>query len=112
MQLLYNIVLVFHFLGWAIVLGGTLVNLRTPRIAPGVLHGAITALVAGIILVGLAEGPLNRDINHVKIAVKLIVALAVTLMVMLAARKEKPSRGEIGAISALTVVNIAVAAIW
>jgi len=112
MELLYNIVLVFHFLGWAVVLGGTVVNIRNPRIAPGVLHGAITALVAGIVLVGLASGPLDRDVDHVKIAVKLVVSLAVTLMVMLAARKDSPSRGEVGGIAALTVVNIAVAAIW
>ena len=31
MELVYNLLVVLHLLGWAIVLGGTLVNLRTPR---------------------------------------------------------------------------------
>ncbi len=55
MELLKNILVVLHLLGWAIVLGGTLVNLRAPKIAPGVLHGALTALVTGILIVGVSE---------------------------------------------------------
>ncbi len=112
MDLLYSIFLVLHFLGWGIVLGGTIVNLRTPRIAPGVLHGALTALITGILLVGLAEGVLDKDIDTTKIAVKLIIAVVVTALVIVANRKEKPSRGMVGGIAALTAVNIVVAAIW
>lgn len=112
MDVLYKILLVLHFLGWGIVLGGTIVNLRTPRIAPGVLHGALTALITGILLVGLAEALPDMDINNVKIAVKLLVAIVVTALVIIANRKEQPSRGMIGGIAALTAVNIVVAAIW
>ena len=31
MDLVYDLLVVLHLLGWAIVLGGTLVNLRTPQ---------------------------------------------------------------------------------
>lgn len=112
MDVLYSILLLLHFLGWAIVLGGTLVNIGTPRIAPGVLHGVLTALITGLLMTGLAEGPLDKDINNIKIGIKLVIAVVITVMVILAARKEKPSKGEVGTISGLTAINIAIAALW
>ena len=114
MDLVYQLLIVLHLIGWAIVLGGTLVNLRTPKIATGVLHGILTALVTGILLVGIASAGLaGHDPNTTKIAVKLVVALVVTALVILGIRK--PSRvttGYLGAIAGLTVVNIAIAVIW
>ncbi len=81
MDFLYHLLVVLHLIGWAIVLGGTLVNLRTPpKIATGVLHGILTALVTGILMVGIAESTdvLSYELNTTKIAVKLVVALVVT----------------------------------
>lgn len=113
MATLYSIVVVIHLLGWAIVLGGTITSMRKPRIAPGVLHGALTALVTGIILVGLAEAALDYDINHMKIGIKLLIALVVTALVFRADRaKQEPSRGTLGLIAGLTAVNIAIAVLW
>lgn len=114
MKLLFDIVLVLHLLGWAIVLGGTLTNLRTPKIAVGVLHGVLTALVTGIIMVGLAEsGAVDEDFNMTKIGIKLVVALIVTGLVVVGTRKpERVTRQLIGAIAGLTVLNVAIAVIW
>ena len=113
MEHVYHLVLVLHIIGWAIVLGGTLVNLRPPRIVKGVLHGALTALVTGLIMVGLAEAVLDGDVNHVKIGVKLVVALVVTALVVVASRrKEDATTGMVGGIAALTALNIAVAVLW
>lgn len=114
MDLVYHLLVVLHLIGWAIVLGGTLVNLRTPKIATGVLHGILTALVTGILLVGIASAGLaGHEPDTTKIAVKLVVALVVTALVVLGVRK--PSRvttGYLGAIAGLTVVNVAVAVLW
>ncbi len=114
MELLKNILVVLHLIGWAIVLGGTLVNLRTPKIATGVLHGALTALVTGILIVGIAEmSDELGDPNMAKIAVKLVIALVVTLLVILGQRRpEKVTTGYLGAIAGLTAVNVAIAVIW
>lgn len=114
MKLLFDVVLVLHLLGWAIVLGGTLTNLRTPKIATGVLHGVLTALVTGILMVGLAEsGAVDEDFDMAKIGVKLVVALAVTGLVVVGTRKpERVSRQLVGAIAGLTVVNVAIAVLW
>ena len=83
------------------MLGGTLVNLRTPKIATGVLHGILTALVTGILIVGIASAGLaGHEPNTTKIAVKLVVALVVATLVILGVRK--PSRvttGYLGAIA-------------
>ena len=114
MDLVYDLLVVLHLIGWAIVLGGTLVNLRTPKIATGVLHGILTALVTGILLVGIASAGLaGHDPNTAKIAVKLVVAVIVATLVILGLRT--PSRvttGYVGAIAGLTAVNIAVAVLW
>lgn len=114
MELLKNVLVVLHLLGWAIVLGGTLVNLRTPKIATGVLHGALTALVTGILIVGVSEMSDDlRDPNMVKIGVKLVIALVVTGLVVLGQRRpEKVTTGFLGAIAGLTALNVAIAVLW
>ena len=114
MKLFFNILLVLHLLGWAIVLGGTLTNLRTPKIAAGVLHGALTALVTGIVMVGLAEsGAVDENFSMAKFGVKLIIALVVTGLVVVGTRKpERVTRQLVGAIAGLTVVNVAIAVLW
>mgnify|MGYP007082185331 CR=1 FL=1 len=113
MELLKNLLLVLHLVGWAVVLGGVVATMRAPKLASGVLHGALTALVTGILMVGVVEMGDLYDPNHVKIAVKLLVALAVTALAFVGTRKpEKVTTGFLGAIAALTVVNVAVAVLW
>ena len=112
MDIITGIFLVIHMIGWAIVLGGTLTSMREPRIAKGVTHGALTALVAGIILVGLAEMG-DGDVNHIKIGVKLVVALVITVMTIWGSRnEEKVTTGFLGGVAGLTVLNIAIAVLW
>ena len=114
MATLQHVLLFLHLVGWAIVLGGTLVTLRDTRLPKGALHGILTALVTGILMVGLASASDElQDPNNAKITVKLVIALVVTGLVIYADRRpEKVTKGLLGAILALTTVNIAVAAIW
>ena len=114
MDLVYNLLIVLHLLGWAIVLGGALVNLRTPKIATGVLHGILTALVTGILMVGIASaGIAGHDPNTTKVAVKLVVAVAVATLVILGVRKPaRVTTGYLGAIAGLTALNVAIAVLW
>ena len=114
MDVVYGILVVLHLLGWAIVLGGVLTRMRKPELNKGVLHGVLTALVTGILLVGLASaGVAGNDPNNTKIAVKLVVALAVTGLVIFGNRNsEKVTRGYLGAIAGLTVLNVGIAVLW
>ncbi|QTE29946.1 hypothetical protein [Pengzhenrongella sicca] len=114
MNILFDCVLVLHLIGWAIVLGGTLTSLRAPRIAPGVLHGALTALVTGVVLVALKQGGAGHgDVSLAKMGVKLAITLVITGLVVVGTRSPEPvSRRLVGAIAGLTVVNVAIAVAW
>jgi hypothetical protein len=114
MDIAYKILLVLHLLGWAVVLGGALTSLRAPRIAPGVLHGILTALVTGILMTGLASAGLAADEpNNVKIGVKLVIAIVVTALVVVGNnRPERVTRGLLGGIAGLTALNVAIAVLW
>ena len=105
--------MVLHLLGWAIVLGGALTNLRIPRIVPGMLHGVLTALVTGILLTVLAAtGSAGHEPNFVKLGVKLALTLVVTWLIVVGARPGRSSRGLVVAVAGLTVANVAIAVLW
>lgn len=112
MSIVIGILIVLHLIGWAIVFGGALANMRTPQIPKGMLHGILTALVSGILIVGMYEMQ-GGGVNHMKIGIKLVVALAVTAMVILGSRdKDKVTTGYLGGIAGLVAVNVAIAVLW
>lgn len=106
-----GILVVIHIIGWAMVLGGALGTMKTPKITPGMFHGVLTALVAGVLAVGAAEMA-DGDPNHMKIGIKLLVTLVITALVVLGKRKESVSAGYLGGIAGLVVANIAIAVLW
>ncbi|GAB2504930.1 hypothetical protein GCM10027063_50240 [Promicromonospora xylanilytica] len=116
MEFLYNVFVFLHFASWALVFGGSIASLRTKALYKGVSHGAMGAAAAGIIMVGIAEmGGLWDDggPSMAKIGVKLVVALAVAVLAVLAVRKgEDVSPGLKGSVLGLTLVNILVAVFW
>lgn len=122
MEFLYNLFTVLHFVGWAIVLGGYLASLRSPGLYRGVFHGAATALVAGVLMVGTAEmGDVwDEAPSMAKIGVKLTVALVITVLALVAKRQGNKADNGTGAVSpglkhaigALTLANILVAIFW
>lgn len=113
MEILEHVVLVLHLLGWAVVLGGTVVSIRDPRVPPGALHGILTALGTGVLLVLIASLGLDEDLSHAKIAAKLVVALVVAALVLLGTRRpERATRGLLGTILGLTALNVSLAVLW
>lgn len=118
MTVVLGILLVLHLLGWAIVLGGSLAAMRSPRLVPGMLHGILTALVTGIAMTGLHEsGALgsgdDEKLVMAKIAVKLVVALAVTALIVIGTRQpSKVTTRFLGAVAGLTTLNVAIAVLW
>ena len=113
MEFLYHVFTVLHFVGWAIVLGGYFVSMRTPGLNKGVFHGAATAAVAGILMVGVAEmGGLWDDggPSMTKIGIKLVIAVIIAVLAFLAVKKgDKVTPGLKHTIGALTLVNIIIA---
>lgn len=112
MNIVYGILVVVHLIGWAMVFGGALANMRAPQISKGMLHGVLTAIITGILLVGLAEMG-DGSVNHVKIGIKLVVALAATAMVILGQREQKKvTTGYLGGVAGLVALNVAIAVLW
>jgi len=122
MDAVFNVFLVLHFVGWAIVLGGYVATLRSPGLARGVFHGAATALVSGIVMMGIIEsGAGGPDyIERGWLIAKLCIALVITVLAFLAKRQGSKADNGTGAVSpvlkhsigALTLVNILVAVFW
>jgi len=78
MDFVYNLVVVLHLLGMAALVGGWFVVSRGAGSSEVMVWGARAQIVTGLVLVGLAEGvsSLDKHLNHPKIGVKLVVALA------------------------------------
>ena len=113
MDFAYNLILILHFIGLASLVGGFLVQMRSADkgVNPAMWHGALTQLVTGVLLVGLAEMQ-DEDVDHTKIAVKLTIALVVTVLAFLGRKKPLPQTGLWGAIGALSIANVVIAVLW
>lgn len=117
MAFLKNLILVTHFLGLAALIGGWLAMRfggRTDTLSL-VVWGARIQLLTGILLVGVIEMGDLSEINHMKIGVKLVVAIAAVAAAEIAAAKAK--KGDlrttlVDAAGALGVLNVLVAALW
>lgn len=117
MEILRNVLLVLHFIGLASLLGGFLVQMsafktKSAKINPAILHGALTQLVTGILLVGVNEMGDLREIDNVKIAVKLVILLVIYVLALINRKKVSVSTAIIGIIGLLTIANIVVAVFW
>lgn len=112
---------VLHLVGLSALFGGFLVQIKalrakTAEILPAIVHGAWTAFVTGLLLVGVREWELSldggHDLDNSKIAIKSVVALTVLVLVMLN-RKKKPVSGNVlGTIGGLTFLNVVLAVFW
>ncbi len=116
MEILKNIVLALHILGVVALLGGVLyqipaIKAGTARVLPGMMHGAWTMLVTGVLLVGL-QYPLGREVNNVKISVKLAVLIAIIVIALISRKKQPVGTWVLASIGALTVLNVVLATVW
>ena len=113
MFLLNNVLVFLHIIGAAIIIGLWIAHFRTPKVLPGQFHASLLMLVTGLLLVGIAE--VTGSPNHVKIAVKILIALSIAAA-FIGQRKYKAgepiSTGLAHAVGGLAVINVAVATIW
>ena len=114
MELIRDLLLFVHLLGFASLLGGALVQVRAqPRVVnDAMLHGALTALLAGVLLVGLLESMPDASVDRVKIAVKLVVALVVAVLCWVNRKKPAIPAGLFFGLLGLSALNAAIAVFW
>lgn len=113
MDVLREIVLFLHLIGFALLLGGGIAQYVSGRlrINPAMLWGAVTQVVTGLILAA-PWGEEGKEANGVAIGVKLVIALGILAMVWFARRREVVNRGHFLAILGLTLVNAAIGVFW
>ena len=113
MEFLEHTLVVLHFIGLASLLGGFLVQIKTsPRVVNNAMvHGIITQLVTGVLLVGIAESD-DVAVDHAKVGVKLTVAVIVAVLVFANRKRDVLSTGAWALIGGLTIANIVVAVFW
>lgn len=115
MEIVYDVVVVLHFLGLASLIGGWLVQMRMGGeryVNPAMLHGALTQLITGVIIVGLGESALDRDYDYAKITTKLVITAVVLLLVWVNRKKDVIPDGLYYLIGGLAITNVAIAVLW
>ncbi|QBJ97734.1 hypothetical protein ERC79_18655 [Rhodococcus sp. ABRD24] len=115
MSVVYNILVAAHLLGMAAIVGGYLSVLQAPRISEVIVWGARVQLLTGLAIVGIGEGALDKDYNHIKVGVKLLVTLVVVALAEIGRAREKRSEGNVNivhAVGVLAIVNALIAALW
>ena len=110
MEILHNIFLLLHFVGFAALFGGAFVQIKTPSrsVNPAMWHGALTMLVTGLLLVTSLELG-DGTVNHMKVGIKLLVVIAIFVLVLLNRKKENVSDGVYWGIFGLTLLNAIIA---
>ena len=120
-ELSRNSLLVLHLIGQAALLGGFLTQIRAAsssqaKILPVMMHGAWTALAAGLLLVGLMEYRVamgaDIEVNHMKIGVKSLVITVILLLLYAQRKKESVKANAFWAIGGLTLANVVIAVFW
>lgn len=116
MEFVRQLLLFIHFVGLASLLGGLLVQMKGPerKIVPAVVHGALTQLVSGVLLVGVLQGLDDpaHPVDNAKIGVKLVIVLVITVLAWINRRKPTIPNGLYFLLLVLTLVNVGVAVFW
>ncbi|MDP2772723.1 MAG: hypothetical protein Q8O61_04125 [Nocardioides sp.] len=113
MDVVRQLLLIAHLLGFAALFGALLAQARSPeKSVTGVMRDGVgTAFVAGLALVGVLEAG-DSDVNHAKVGVKLVIGLVLLVLVMANMRKERIPQGLWVGLILLSVANVAVAVLW
>ncbi|MET8895359.1 hypothetical protein [Streptomyces albogriseolus] len=116
MDVLIHIFVGLHIIGIASLLGGFLTQMKamgagTARFVPAMLHGALTMLVTGVVLVGLNQAQ-DHSVDNIKIGVKLALLIVILGLVYVKRDEEKVDKGVFGLVGLLTVANIFIAVLW
>jgi amino acid transporter len=114
MDLVQNITLILHLIGFASLLGGFLGQMKDLKnggqIVPGMLHGSILLLVTGFALVGFVEMSGTEHVNNVAMFAKLLIVVVIFLLVLGFNKKDlSTKKWVVPVIGLLAIVNVCIA---
>ena len=88
MDTVYALLVALHLISWAVILGGNLATLKNGWVYSGTFHAAVTALLTGLVVAGMAlGGVVDRNPPHAKLAIKFVVLVIVIALSVMARRK-------------------------
>ena len=80
---------------------------------PGILHAGLTALVAGLAMVGMWTSVHPEEtLNHTKIGIKLLILITILILGYKNVKKPVLAKNTWLLLVGLTVTNILIASIW
>ena len=84
---------------------------KSPRkLNPGVLHAGLTALIAGVVMVGLHNSvEPDEPLNHTKVGIKLVVLVVILALGYKNVKKPELPKNVWLTMTGLTVLNIIIA---
>lgn len=112
MTTVFNIALGIHILSIVGILGLLLsqVQKKPRKLNAGVIHAGLTALVAGIVMVGiLPQVEPEETVNHTKVGVKTLVLGAILFLAYTNVKKEQLKTWVWATMLGLTVLNVVIA---
>ena len=84
---------------------------KNPRkLNPGVLHAGLTALIAGVVMIGLHDSVKpDEELNHMKVGIKFLVLIVILALGYKNVKKPELPKNVWLAMMGLTVFNIVIA---
>lgn len=116
MEFIYNLFLVLHFIGLAGLLGGLLAQIpnKPKQLQKLIMHSALLMFIAGLVMVGInqmmhADDPTVEVLDHVKVAIKSTVLIAILAIGYLNIKKSVLSNKVWTVMTLLATANIVIA---
>ena len=104
--------LVLHFVGLASLLGGVIVQVKAPDkgVNRAMFDGAMLQIITSVVMVALASSSaVDEQLNQSVVAIKFIVLLVITVLVVWGRRRKPPQVACWAAIGLLTLLNVVIA---
>lgn len=88
-------------------------NKNPRKLNSGILHAGLTALIAGLAMVGM-WGSVHPDetLNHTKIGIKLLILISILIIGYRNVKKPVLAKNDWLSLLGLTVTNILIASLW
>lgn len=117
LEIVGSVLFALHMFGLAAIVGGFFVQIRhkVDFVLWPLLVGAITQVVTGLGMVGIAQATKPDDLNMTWVAVKSVIAVIVLILAIVAVvQKRRGARVQpfFHAAGGLAVINVLVATLW
>ena len=85
-------------------------NKNPRKLNPGVLHAGLTALIAGVVMVGLHDSVKpDEELNHTKVGIKFLVLVVILALGYKNVKKPELPKNVWLTMTGLTILNIIIA---